>query len=645
MNLDLTTLLWVLPITCLVLAVAVLTVDWHTRTQGGLAIWGWGLVLHGLSYPAFGLRLAGWTTTSILLSTLLSSATVLAHTIAVMQFQRSRLRPVHMAWVWAPLLLTEAAALLWLQNNQWRTVIGTLLLGAQAMLLAWVAWAPGMEGPRERGRLLLTAGSFGLVTMLGARAVMVMSHTDWNNHHVVPPEIQAMTYLGTLVVLLLNTLGFVLMQKERSEQALSDGERRYRHLIESANEGICIVENGILRLINRRFADLSGYSAAELLDRPVQGLIDPRDEDMVLAHHRQRMGGQADELRYAARILTRSGQVRWWEIGGVGIEWKDQPASLNFVTDITDRREAEDRLRLAANVFTHANEGIILADAQTRILDVNEAFCRITGYTRDEVLGHHTSMLQSGRHPRAFYDAMWNQIQQSGFWQGEIWNRRKNGEVFPESLSIRAVPDSQGQVQQYVALFADITQRKALEEEIRRLAFIDPLTDLPNRRLLLDRLQMAIANARRSGELGALMFIDLDQFKFVNDHYGHEAGDELLTEVANRLQCCVRETDTVARFGGDEFVILFPTLAPVPAQARSVAEELALKALAALAAPHHLRILDPSGIDATVEHRSPGSIGVALLSGTRVPDEVLKAADDAMYRAKVAGRNTYCFED
>jgi diguanylate cyclase (GGDEF)-like protein/PAS domain S-box-containing protein len=645
MSLDLPTLLWVLPMTCLVLAVAVLMVGWKSPHQDGLATWGLGLVLHALSYPAYGLRMAGWTLTSVLVSNFLSAATIAIHTTAVMQLQPSHQRPFRTALVWAPVGLIELLALALMQDNQWRTAASTLVLGGQSALLAWVAWGTGQNAPRERGRWLLACGSVALVVMFVVRAVMVLRHTDWNTHFVVPAGIQSTTYLVTLAVLLLNTQGFVLMQKERSERALADGERRYRRLIEAANEGICIVEGGMLRLVNRRMAEMSGYAEAELLDQSLALLIDPRDQALVLGHHEKRRAGQADNLRYAARIRMRSGEMRWWEIGGVAIEWNGQHAALNFITDITDRRETEDRLRLAANVFTHAYEGILLADAQTRIVDVNDAFCRITGYTRDEVLGQKPSMLQSGRHPVAFYEAMWQDIRRHGFWQGEIWNRRKSGDVYPESLSIRAIPDAQGLVHQYVAMFSDITQRKAMEEEIRRLAFLDPLTELPNRRLLMDRLQLAIATARRSGTQGALMFVDLDRFKFVNDHYGHEAGDDLLVEVANRLQSCVRETDTVARFGGDEFVLLFPTLDPDGERARALAIGLAQKVLAALEVPHHLRTLDPQGIDSTVEHRSPGSLGIALFQGHSVPDDVLKAADNAMYQAKEAGRNTFCLPD
>ena len=230
--------------------------------------------------------------------------------------------------------------------------------------------------------------------------------------------------------------------------------------------------------------------------------------------------------------------------------------------DITERKRAEAELRIAATAF-EAQEGMLVTDASTTILRVNAAFTRVTGYRAEEIVGQTPHRLSSGRHTPEFYAAMWERIRTTGSWQGEIWNRRKSGEIYPEWLTITAVKDSHGKVTHYVGTLTDITQRKTAEDEIKHLAFYDPLTRLPNRRLLLDRLQLAMASSARSGRQGAILFLDLDHFKALNDSLGHDQGDLLLQLVAQRLSFCIREGDTAARFGGDEFVIMLTDLSAV----------------------------------------------------------------------------------
>ncbi len=313
--------------------------------------------------------------------------------------------------------------------------------------------------------------------------------------------------------------------------------------------------------------------------------------------------------------------------------------------DITERKSAERQLRLAASVFTHSREGITIADARGLIVDVNESFSRITGYSRSEVLGQNPRILQSGRHDSAFYASMWGDLKGKSYWSGEIWSKRKNGEIYPEMLTITAVRDEHGQVQQYVALFSDISQRKAMEEQVRQLAFYDALTGLPNRRLLDDRLRQALAASKRSGLYGAVMFLDLDNFKPVNDLHGHGVGDLLLVEVARRLASCVREVDTVARFGGDEFVVLLGELGANRTDSTAEALGVAEKIRVSLEAPYVLRAGPSDAVPAgTVEHRCSASIGAVVFSSTQAnSDELFKWADAAMYQAKDAGRNTIRF--
>lgn len=312
--------------------------------------------------------------------------------------------------------------------------------------------------------------------------------------------------------------------------------------------------------------------------------------------------------------------------------------------DVTEAKQAQLRVRLAANVFDYAHEGITITDPDGKILEVNEAFCRITGYSREEVIGQRPSILKSGRQDAAFYQEMWHTLQTVGIWSGEIWNRRKTGEVHPEILNISAVRDPQGVIQQYVALFSDITRRKEMEERIHQLAFFDPLTNLPNRRLLNDRLSQALMAIKRTGHFGALMFLDLDNFKPLNDSHGHAMGDLLLIEVANRLKASVREMDTVARIGGDEFVVMLSELdtdAEVSEiQARGVAEKIRSR----LADPFVLTQSDSEGSPKVLEYRCTASIGGVLVDPNTTDMEAkMGKADAAMYKAKALGRNQVLF--
>ncbi|MDD4927887.1 MAG: EAL domain-containing protein [Gallionella sp.] len=310
--------------------------------------------------------------------------------------------------------------------------------------------------------------------------------------------------------------------------------------------------------------------------------------------------------------------------------------SVHIMEDITERKKAMSKQNIAAIVF-EAQEGMLVTDANGMILTVNRSFTKITGYLAEEVIGKNPRILSSGRHDKNFYDAMWASLNHLGYWEGEIWNKRKNGEAYPEHLCITAVKDKEGVIKNYVATLTDIIMNRDAAEEIQHLAFYDTLTRLPNRRLLLERLKLAQVSSTRTGHYGAILFLDLDNFKALNDTLGHDIGDLLLQAVAQRLESCVREGDTVSRLGGDEFVVIINELSDQDLEAAAQSKAVGEKILNELNLPYQL---------ASYEHRSTPSIGVNLFVGHTISiEELLKQSDIAMYQAKKNGRNTLQFFD
>jgi diguanylate cyclase (GGDEF)-like protein/PAS domain S-box-containing protein len=304
--------------------------------------------------------------------------------------------------------------------------------------------------------------------------------------------------------------------------------------------------------------------------------------------------------------------------------------ATNFNLLVEKLEHANERLQLFVKMFDNSGEAIVITDAQQKIIAVNPAFYAITQYAEEEVIGRNPSILSSGRQDDKFYQAMWRAINDTGMWQGEIWNRRKNGEIYPEWLSIGTVKNAQNEVINYIALFSDITKRKEAEARIEHLAHYDSLTHLPNRALFSDRLKHALIAGARNNKKSALLFLDLDKFKSVNDTLGHLAGDMLLQSVASRLKSCVRESDTICRQGGDEFMILLAEVGSA-----EDAEKVARKIIAAMSEPHHV---------AKHELVITFSIGISICPDDAADDEtMIKHADDAMYRAKESGRNNYKF--
>ncbi len=355
---------------------------------------------------------------------------------------------------------------------------------------------------------------------------------------------------------------------------------------------------------------------------------DDNEQHMPELFEERFSGGQP----HYVRSLRRGNDEVTLEVILTGLSYQGEHYRCATARDISARVSHERQLRLAATVFEASSEAILITDTHRRIVAINRAFSDITGYSEAEALGNTPALLTSGRHDAAFYADMWNHLRARGCWSGEIWNRRKNGEVYPEWLTINEVRSSSGNISHYVALFSDISERKATEARVQHLAEYDFLTDLPNRMLLHDRLQQSLRLAERKQHTVAVLFMDLDRFKNVNDTLGHDAGDELLRQVASRTRHMLREMDTVGRTGGDEFVIILPELAD-SAQAGLVAERV----LQVLEAPFTLR-----GHTLVIS----ASIGIAVApTDGASPEALLKNADMAMYQAKANGRNAFCFFD
>ena len=425
-------------------------------------------------------------------------------------------------------------------------------------------------------------------------------------------------------------LGRDITEQLQADAVLS----RYKVVIETAHDGYWLADaQGTLQEANEAYAELSGYSVEELKGMHISQLeAREQSREEVLAHIAKIIAVGYD--LFETRHRHKDGHAIDVEVSTTFMP--DSQQFVAFVRDISARKRAEEELRVAAAAF-ETHDAILITDAQIRIIRVNRAFTEITGYAADEVIGKNPSMMRSGRHDRSFYAAMWQQLNENGAWAGEIWDRRKSGEIYPKWMTITAVKNDLGETVQYVAIFSDITVRKQQEEEIRSMAFYDALTRLPNRRLFLERFQAVLASSARYDDHGAILFIDMDNFKQLNDSMGHDYGDLLLIEVAARIKSCVREIDTVARLGGDEFVVLLGNISSEREDAALKAGLVAEKIRAALAQPYQLK---------GCEHDCSPSIGISLFyDNTESMEELLKYADQAMYQAKSAGRNAVRYFD
>ncbi len=429
----------------------------------------------------------------------------------------------------------------------------------------------------------------------------------------------------------------MMTQIEEDERELQTQKQSLNTLFNSVRDPIVVTSlDGQIGSFNRAAEELFGYSAEEIHGKNIN-LLMPEEDRHTHVHHMAGYdaGKQSSTVIGKGRELiacNSDGSKFPVEVTITEMRDGDEVKLIGVIRDITERKQAEEQLLLSRQVFEAASEAIVITDAQSVIIDINPAYEEITGYSRDEMIGERPNRISSNRHDESFYRAMWQRISETGNWAGEIWDRRKNGEAFPKWLTINAIRNARGEVRNYVGIFSDITEQKAAAEQLERLAYYDPLTKLPNRALYRERLEREFLHCKRSGERSALLFIDLDRFKQVNDTLGHDVGDDLLIAVAERINGCIRNSDTACRLGGDEFTVILSGITNsegVALVAQNIIEQLqqtfALKG-------HEVQI--------------GGSIGIALIPADADSYiEINKKADIAMYQAKKSGRGNYQFID
>ncbi|MFO8003628.1 EAL domain-containing protein [Thioalkalivibrio sp.] len=422
--------------------------------------------------------------------------------------------------------------------------------------------------------------------------------------------------------------------RKRADAALRLSEQRFRGLFEEVANIAVQAYDQDRRVIfwNGASEALYGYSRQEAMGQRVEDLIIPTGMHAALQELTPENILAGADIPQGEMVLRRKDGTPVTVFTNVVLRTNSagQPEIYTLDVDLTQLRQVEERLRQSAKAFESAAEGVIITDANARILYVNRAFTTITGYSEDEVLGKNPSLLSSGRQDRAFYEAMWATIEETGLWQGEIWNRRKNGEVYPGWLTINSVHDENGRVSNYVAVFSDVTALLRSQQERDFLAYHDPLTALPNRELLRDRMQHALERAQRGGGGIAVLLLDIDRFKNVNDSLGHDAGDALLQDLARRLANALRGGDTLARLGGDEFLIVLEEHSGIPAVDPIVSRLAGVFDRPFLCAGQTLFIT--ASIGASVSPADGGD-----------PETLIRNAELAMYQAKGGGRNTLEF--
>lgn len=421
-----------------------------------------------------------------------------------------------------------------------------------------------------------------------------------------------------------------ITERKLSQIALVESEEKYRMLIENIQDGVFIIQDNLIQFINGSFINMIGFDYTDIIKKPFHEFVRPEYHD-ILPFDLENSFNPSELSEFEVKLVHKNS---WMDIDvhvSFGkILYKSKASYIGTVKDITEKKKTEDRLKLASNVFESTTEGIMVTDPDGFIQSVNPAFTTITRYFPEDVIGRKPNLLKSGKHDAEFYKDVWQSLKENDHWHGEFWNRRKNGELYPQWTNISVIKDKNSFVSNYVAVFSDITKIKHSEERLNYLAYHDPLTGLANRLLFNDRLGLAVNSGKRQNTKVAVLFFDLDRFKVINDTLGHKIGDLLLQEVANRIKECVRLTDTIARLGGDEFTLVLPDINDIEHVAN-----VAKKILKRLAEVYNL---DYHELYITA------SIGISIYPDDALtPDDLLKKADIAMYHSKERGKNIFHF--
>ncbi|MBU0688188.1 MAG: EAL domain-containing protein [Gammaproteobacteria bacterium] len=515
-----------------------------------------------------------------------------------------------------------------------RTAPGPLVVALDNMVQQYQ-----MEGETSVARLKQAETLFWMFTLLLLLLEAALIFHPFTHHvRIIITKLQKVTdelrlhqeHLEALVRKRTNEL-------EHRGEELAESEEKFRLISTFAKDAIVIVgPDEHIIYWNPAAEAIFGHTADEVIGQNLHVLLTPESyrDQAHSGFSRFRHSGEGDIIgrTFEIRALRKSGEEFPVELSISAFRLRDSWHALGMIRDITERKHAEDALRITASVFDNSQEAILITDTKNDIVDVNPAFLDITGYSREEVLGNNPRILSSGRHDRDFYADMWRTIKRDKAWRGEIWNRRKTGEIYAELLSISAICDEAGKVQRYVGVFSDISHLKEHEAELSRIAHYDALTGIPNRVLLADRMKQAIAQTAREQNMVAICYLDLDGFKHINDTLGHDAGDMVLIEISKRIGHTLRGGDTVARLGGDEFVVVLLGLERGEECVVTLERLLATIAEPILIKEHSLALST--------------SIGVSIYPlDEEDPDTLLRHADQAMYVAKQSGKNRFHIYD
>jgi diguanylate cyclase (GGDEF)-like protein/PAS domain S-box-containing protein len=422
-----------------------------------------------------------------------------------------------------------------------------------------------------------------------------------------------------------------------TNKKLRESELEYKQLVDNISGRFALYQhsgcNSVLSYVSKGSTTLLGVNPDRIIGKPWIDIVNwlPETLNNVQEHIETMRLNPNTTFENEVQFIDHNNVLRTWNLlESAKVDATGKLISINgLVEDITDKRVNELQMKLLANVFSHIKQAMIITTTKGVIININEAFTKLTGYAQDEIIGKNSNILQSGRHDKEFYQCMWDKISQTHEWRGEVWNKKKNGDLYFQALSISAMVDSDGQVTHYIGLLSDVTEKKRYVDQLKKNAYFDKLTTLSNRVLLEERIDMMISKCQLQSTLNALAFVDLDGFKLVNDTYGHDAGDFVLQQISKRMQQLVKKRDTISRLGGDEFVLLLTDISSYE-KSKEIVERLIVSISKPISYKDHL-------LQVTV------SVGISFYPDKEPidRDEFIRRADKAMYKAKINGKNRY----